>query len=339
MAAAISFNKAGQAEVFVAGAPAWHRLGVNVKKAQTWQDATKLAKLDWTISKVPLVNPRTGDLIPSHAIVRDDSSQWLATVGDDYTPIQNAQCFDFVDSLIGTKKAHYVSAGALHGGKTVWCLAKIDTKIEPVRGDVQDVYLLFTEYRGSKAASVKVCYTRVVCQNTLTRALGDNKDGTTLSLRHTPGITAKLEQAKRLITDVEIDAQLMEEKLKKLAAKKLDRESFGAIMNKLFPTLEKSSNAANQAAVVAANFASNDGHSFPATDGTAYSLFQAYTQYVDHQKGGFRGGNTTERQAENALFGAGAVCKLDALDEICGMMDITAPKTSSVDSILSKLAI
>lgn len=338
MSAVISINQAGQAECFVAGAPAWHRLGVNVRKAQTWQDATKLAKLDWTISKVQLHNPRTNDLIPSHAIVRDDSSQWLATVGDDYVPIQNAQCFDFVDALIGTKKAHYISAGALQGGKVVWCLAKIDTKIEPVKGDLQDVYLLFGEYRGTKAAFVKVCYTRVVCQNTLSMAIGEDR-GTTLRLRHTAGVTAKLEEAKKLISGVEIDAKLMEEKLKKLVAKKLDRESFGAIMTRLFPTLEKSSNAANQAAVVATNFASNDAHAFPATDGTAYSLFQAYTQYVDHQKGGFRGGSTDERRAENAMFGAGAEYKLDALDAICEMCDISAPKLSAIDNVLSKLAI
>ena len=71
----LSSNQNGQIEFFCSGQPAWHGLGQNVAEAQTWREASKLANLEWTISKLQLINPRTGVLIPSFALVRDDDGR------------------------------------------------------------------------------------------------------------------------------------------------------------------------------------------------------------------------------------------------------------------------
>jgi phage/plasmid-like protein (TIGR03299 family) len=260
MAAVIS-NSNGVNEMFVAGAPAWHNLGQNVSKAQTWQDAVQLAHLNWTVSKHQLQNPVTQELIPSHAIVRDDTGKWLSTVGDDYTPIQNNQCFDFVDALIESNQAHYVSAGALQGGRVVWCLAGIKgIQMEPLPGDEYKTYLLFTDYRNYKRATCKITTTRVVCNNTLNIALS-GKSAEQMFFRHSGGVQAKLDAAKKLTVGVSGDIKKLSDKMKQLASTKLTEKHFTTILGMLFPKMDgekKSTRSLNQATEIASLFQRND---------------------------------------------------------------------------------
>jgi phage/plasmid-like protein (TIGR03299 family) len=317
----LSIRADGTVEMFVAGAPAWHNLGQNVEKAVRWEEAVKLAHLDWNVSKLQLHNPRTNDLIPSFALVRDDTGKWINTVGGDYLPIQNVQCFDFVDALVESKQAHYVSAGALQGGKIVWCLAGVDqADFEPLPGDKYKTYLLFTDYRGQKQATCKISTVRVVCNNTLQMALSGGGD--TMRFRHTSKVAEKLDEAKKLTLGVQGDVKKLAEKMKQLAEIKLDKKSFETIIASLFPsavsTEKPSARALNQAAAVAQTFQHNDGSkAVKGTAGTAYAMLQAVTNWVDHQKDGFKGGDMNTRRAEDAMFGRGDALKRDAFDIIC----------------------
>jgi hypothetical protein len=45
----------GRAGVFVAGKPAWHRLGRVIDRAATSAEAIRLAGLDWDVEQWPLV--------------------------------------------------------------------------------------------------------------------------------------------------------------------------------------------------------------------------------------------------------------------------------------------
>lgn len=161
MSANISTNNSTkQAEVFTAGRPAWHHLGVNVADAQTWEQAIKLAHLDWTISKHRLLNPVTSSPIPSYAILRDDNNSYLSTVGEKYTPVQNKSCFDFVDALLESKEAHFETAGALGNGERVWCLARLNKTFAPIKGDEHKTYLLFTDSRDDKGKLIEFVRTK-----------------------------------------------------------------------------------------------------------------------------------------------------------------------------------
>ncbi len=53
----------GRDEVFVAGKPAWHGLGVRVEEAQTAESAIRLAGLDWSVEQRSLHLP-DGQLLP-----------------------------------------------------------------------------------------------------------------------------------------------------------------------------------------------------------------------------------------------------------------------------------
>ena len=276
----------------------------------------RLAHLDWSISKNQIINPFTSELISQYILVRDDTHKYLSIVGEKYTPIQNQYCFDFVDALLESGEAHYESAGALGNGETVWCLASLNQKFSPVKGDEHKTYLLFTDSRDGNAATVKLTTTRVVCSNTLSIAL-KNKDITqsVLRLRHTTGINDKLLAAKSLIKDVSFNIKTLNDKLKELSKVKLNKKSYTTILDCLFGAVEKSARKSNMCAIISDNFSKNDDNAFPEIQGTAYALLQACTRFSDHQKEGFRLSETTlqKKRAEEAIFGSGDQFKRDAL--------------------------
>jgi phage/plasmid-like protein (TIGR03299 family) len=342
MSVNISFAN-GVAEFFVAGAPAWHNLGVNVKNAKRWEDAVALAHLDWTVSKQQLQNPVVpGAMIPYYGLLRDDTHDVLHVVGNGYFPIQNTQCFDFVDALLEAREAHYEAAGALDGGRVVWCLARLNKSFSVVKSDEHKTYLLFVDYRDGRSAQIKVVDERVVCANTLAIAL--REQGTALKLRHVKSVTEKIKLAKTLVAGVSAQINSLEDKLKRLAKKKVTEEKFAAVLTKLFPHIDTSARQQNQAAIIATNFMSNDQNAIPEIKGSAYNLFNACTQYVDHQKDGFRGEAVGMRRAEYALFEKeGVEWKTDALNNICSIMGIDGEpepvEITAVNRILSQVAI
>jgi phage/plasmid-like protein (TIGR03299 family) len=334
----LSKNAAGEVEMFCAGKPAWHGLGINVQDAQTWENASKLAKLDWTISKVQLTNPRTSAGIPSYALLRDDDNRWISTVGDKYTPIQNAQAFSFVDALLEAGKAHYESAGALGNGEVMWCMARLNAQsFSPVKGDEHQTYLLFSEFRDGRAAQVRLTLTRVVCQNTLNIALGSKAvNGAVLKLRHTSGIDEKIKAAKDLLTTVGSEISSIKTKFQALATKKITQPQFFTIMEKLFPGFEKSSRSENKAAMVASNFMANDGGQIKGIEGSAYALLQGVTRWIDHQRDGLRVGDSSieAKRAESAMFGSGDQFKTFALDTISSVVGV-----DDIDKMLAEVAL
>ena len=129
----------------------WHRLGVVTDNPLDSADAIGQAGLDWTVSVRPMVtftddNETEGHLIdiPNHfATVRDTDNAVLGVVGNRYTPIQNVECFNFLDNVLDDYDATYETAGSLDNGKVVWMLLNLNKDIA-VGDDVTIPYLLLS---------------------------------------------------------------------------------------------------------------------------------------------------------------------------------------------------
>ncbi len=94
----------------------WHGLGVVVDKATTSAEAIRFASLDWRVQKIPMSyqwNGTTRESKEAYAIVRADTGKQLATVGNRYQPIQNADAFGFMDEVLKEHSRWYETAGAL----------------------------------------------------------------------------------------------------------------------------------------------------------------------------------------------------------------------------------
>jgi phage/plasmid-like protein (TIGR03299 family) len=323
--------------------PVFRSIGLDVSKAKTWREASTIAKMDWLMDKVQLVNPITSEPIPSHAIIRTDTNKWLSTVGNNYSIIQNHDTFECVDALLQTGEMRYETAGCFSGGRTAFCLASLKSDFAPVPGDTHKTYLLFADHRDGRAAQIKLTTVRVVCQNTLNMALkGAAVNGAVLRLSHTSQVESKLKAAKTLISGVKGEIEMISEKLGKLAKKQVTLPQFENVMTKLFPGWEKSGQAQNKVGIVAGNFQSNDGGKIKGIDGSAYALLQSVSRYIDHQRSGLRVGEQSldVKRAESAMFGTGDAFKTMALENICQIMGIQGFETeSAVQNILAKVTI
>lgn len=321
----ISTAKDGTAEVFVAGQAAWHNLGARVDKAQTWKQAVKLAHLQWDVVKEQLAS-LAGVAVNAFGLFRSDDKRFLSAVGPDYEPIQNADCFTFVDYLLGqVDGAHYETAGSLGNGETVWALAQMPEVIR-IKGtdDISKNYLLFVDYRKQgKAAVAKLTSTRVVCNNTLTMALSDNEK--IFRIRHNADVKSKLELAKTAILGVRGDIADLDKKLNFLASKLMTRESMTTILEHLFPNIKESNLQQARANDILERYEDNDGNVFKTERGTAFNLLNAVTRYVDHVQSvpvRVADGTTNlvaireQKRAESSLFGSGDRFKTEALEVI-----------------------
>jgi phage/plasmid-like protein (TIGR03299 family) len=355
MAANISVQN-GTAEVFTAGKPAWHHLGINVEGAQTWESAIQLAHLDWTIRKEQLFS-KNKVAVSAYGLFRDDNNIFLSTVGNRYTPIQNRDAFTFVDALVEAEKGcHYITAGALGNGETIWCLAELPKSWNfRIKGtdDIMTNYLLFVEHRAARAACCKLTNVRVVCQNTMNLAM---KDGEKIfRLRHTPNVVEKMKSAKEILLSVKGQMRTLDEKFNILAQKKASNKIIGAVIKRLLPNFDKSERSKNVARDILTRFELNDNNAFPSERGTAFNLFNAVTGYIDHDKSVRVGSFDVSlpdidahdhadkvefvKRAESAMFGSGDAFKAQALTYILEAVENAPAMNSKIDSILSQVTI
>lgn len=171
----------------------WHGLGTRVEVAPTSADALKMAGLDWEVLQESIYTD-AGDKIAGYkANVRSTDKKVLGVVTDRYKVIQNAEAFEFTDTLLGNG-VRYETAGSLAEGKKVWLLARLPREYI-IGGERISPYLVFSNtHDGSGAVKVAVTPIRVVCNNTLNLALDTAKRS--WSMVHTGDIKGKIQEAK-----------------------------------------------------------------------------------------------------------------------------------------------
>ena len=309
---------------------AWHELGQRTLSTTNWAEAIKLAHLDWPIVEREMYVRTPGNetnvvkVSGYKAIWRGNGTPaQLGVVGEDYHVIQNLEAFSFVDALLQAENgAHYESAGALGQGEKIWVLARIpsaDIRIANT-DDLSKTYVLVaTGHTANLSYTAKLCSERVVCENTLQVALGE--EGSICKIRHTSGAAGRSGDGKTLRPSITVDAKSLENKLNILAAKRMTRDSMLAVLGRLWPENKETESKGRRDTIltkVLELFEHNDGNKIPSIRGTAYNLLNAVTEYTDHfrpvrQTSGVQGMSVSGIRAQNAMFGAGETLKTQAL--------------------------
>ena len=160
----------------------WHGLGVEVPATLTPLEMQEAASLDWTVSKRPSYTidaPEWSEDVgliqadKTFDIVRDSDNQILSHCGRDYIPIQNEDVFKFFKRFTEAGHMTMETAGSLKNGGEIWGLAKISEDFELVGEDQIKGYLLINQpHIVGRSMIIKLTPIRVVCNNTLTFALG-----------------------------------------------------------------------------------------------------------------------------------------------------------------------
>ncbi len=305
----------GRPAMMYAGTPPWHGLGTALENPATSAEALAAAGLDFTVELSPLQTAEGVPVPARNAAVRSDTGAVLGVVGDRYRPIQNRDCFAFMDGLSASGEVRYHTAGALGGGERVWMLAKLPGRIRILGGDdVTEKYLLLsTTHDGTAALRVHYTPVRVVCSNTLAMA-HRGRSGPEVRVRHTGDPASKVAEARQILGTAEKFYEELAEGLNALARHTPKAAELEDYFQALYPDPKEGRNPARSRNVreeLFRLFERGIGQDLPETRHTSWAALNAVTEYVDHHRTG-RGENVLQRRESrltSAWFGSGARLK------------------------------
>ncbi len=299
------------------GETPWHGLGTKLDNPANAEEAIEAAGLNYRVDLQDL-KTETGISIPSRkAVIRSDTDDVLGVVSDSYTPIQNAECFSFLDSIVAMEALEYHTAGALGKGEKVWMLAKLPGEIRLKESeDLTEQYLLLSNSHDGRSA-LRVFFTpiRVVCANTLGAAERRGR-GNGVSIVHKGDVRARAAEARELLGLASRFYRQTSELANTLASYYPTGQELKRYFEQLYPDRDGMVNARskNIRAKLFQLFEHGRGQNIPETRLTAWSAFNAVTEFVDHHRSsrGPDGSSQRANRLNSAWFGSGARIKADA---------------------------
>jgi phage/plasmid-like protein (TIGR03299 family) len=311
--------------IVLVGKPAWHGLGIIIPEAISPMAALKLAGIDWTVEEsssltATFVAPNgeaTRSVIETHkSLRRSDDGSILSTIGSEYCVLQNSTLAEIAESLGNASGAKIETVGSLASGKKVWFLLQMDSLDIGDRGDIVNQYaLLSNSHDGSMALSSCLTSVRVVCANTLARALGSSPSHGVYRWRHTQGLTYRLEDIKASLAAHQDIAQVEATAMQNLASRRLNSEQIRElwvdvvghlISNFRSAPLNKVEERAHRRGVEALAFmAQKFDQESQAFGPTAWVAANAATNWIQHE----RGRTVGDSRMNSDLFGASADAK------------------------------
>ena len=192
----------GTASTFSVGETPWHKEGHLLVAAPSFDEAIRLARLDYTVEKIRTFAPSAGGVLaPTGAYItrRTDTQKELGVVGEDYAPVQNLDGFRVLEPLLDQGVLSLETGGVLRDGADAWLLGKWEIeRFGPITREVfgHEVVpyaLLALNHSGRRGILGKKTNVRVVCANTLGFAEGGK--GEQFVIRHTGDAQEKLVEA------------------------------------------------------------------------------------------------------------------------------------------------
>lgn len=305
----------GEAAMAYVGQAPWHGLGAQLQPGASIEQWTVAARLGYTVLESPVMyeSPAATELQrwPNRKVLhRSDTGAPLAVVSDGYRVVQPAEVMDFFRRLGELGGFELETAGALSDGRRVWALARVAEGAEVISGDVVRPYLLFgTSYDGTMATVAKLTDVRVVCNNTIVRALGES--GGSVRVLHSERFDADEVRLELGIVANSWERFLVQSRaLAGAPMKAAEADEFIRELLKPYHTgrLDITDTRAYKRVLQLFEGAAI-GADIPGVSGTRWAMLNAVTQLVDHERG--RSANT---RLESAWFGTGAAIKQRAVE-------------------------
>lgn len=298
----------------------WHGLGQELTEGASLETWKAEAGMDWTaLDTQVLFQPVSGE---THSfqdrvvVYRSDNNEPLSIMSEDYHIVQPGEVIEFFRDLTERYGMKLSSAGCLFKGTRFWALAETGKEFQPINGDTVIGHLLFvTSIDGSISNTAKFVSTRVVCQNTLTIALGEKS-------------TPIVRQTHRKVWDpaqVKIDLGILNSnwesfkgKLNALANHQMTDDEVKLFFKKTFfdPKKDEDSQTTSDRKRVSNLMSLYESGAGAEYDyGTALGALNAVTNLFTHGTGRVR---SADRMFWSAYFDDGAKLKtMDKLLELC----------------------
>ena len=305
-------NEAMMAYASSAGTP-WHGLGSEVPDDLTAEQFMKKAGLDWEVEKRDMfINSFGSDqkIEGRAALVRKSDEKILDVIGKNWEPVQNHEAFNFFEDYIKAGDMSMHTAGSLKGGRMTWALAKTNEAFELHDGDVTENFFLFTNpHQYGKSITIRMTPIRVVCQNTLTLSLSqDKKSDQMVTLNHrTPFVAADVKDHLGIAREKMAEYKEMAQFLSSVRYTKQDamqyfNEVYGKKSTERMRWGTTSRNAANALDVMHTQPGAQFG------EGTYWQLFNTVTYMADHLQG-----RSPDNRMQSSWYGKNRRTKLNAL--------------------------
>lgn len=322
----------GRAAMAYTGAVPWHGLGQALTPGASIEEWTRQAGLGYSVLESPVLYSSLASTElqrwPDRKVLhRSDTGAPLAVVSDGYRVVQPGEIMEFFRELVELGGFQLETAGALSEGRRVWALASVGDAAPVVDRDLVKPYLLLgTSYDGTMATVAKFTAIRVVCNNTITAAVGGYSNGRPIKGE---GETDKgfLKSAVRVLHSAAFDAQAVRLQLgivagafesflvqsRQLAGQAMTAEEADAFVAELLqPWRQGAGDIRGSRAykrVMALFNGGAIGSHIDGVQGTRWGMLNAVTELVDHERG--RSNNT---RMESAWFGTGAAIKAGAVE-------------------------
>jgi phage/plasmid-like protein (TIGR03299 family) len=271
------------------------------------------AGLDWRVEQHPLEAVVEREYqsarvpVPRHvANVRSDTGTVLGVVGDGYEPLQNAAAFAFCDAITDSGRAHWIGAGATHGGARVHALMRLDREVRIGDAEGEEVLPLLcfrNGHDGGLAVTVSVLPFRLACLNGMLLPVEGAER--TWKARHTANVEGKLQDARRTLGIAWRYYDQLERLGGRLIRERMDAGEFERFLARLVPLPEPKPDATDGGRAVrnaervreAIRTAYRAASDLDNVRGTCWGALQAVTAYVDHVQPTRRRAGRTEAEA------------------------------------------
>lgn len=297
----------------------WHGLGNLLSPHQPLEIWLNEAGMNWNINEAPVlynVSPENSlHLKANHdskVLFRSDDHTPLSVVSKRYQVVQPREVLEFYRDLVSVGGFELETAGVLKGGRKLWALAKTGQETTLKGGDKVKAYLLLaTSCDGTLCTTAQFTSVRVVCNNTLQMAVGNNSGA--VKVPHSTKFDPVLVK-ESLGLGLSAWGRFMDS-MRLLSARPVHKfEAMNYLVNVLgdpeLPLVDQPNQKALQQVLGLFNGAGK-GSELASANGTAWGLVNAVTEYVDHS----RRARSQDYRLDSAWFGQGAAIKGKALTE------------------------
>lgn len=289
----------------------WHGLGCELEKGTPLDGWIKAAGLDFTYESSPVCFEQGmedqsglfGQYDDFKVLYRSDTHQPLSVVSKRYQVVQPREIVAFYADLTDRFGFEMETAGVLKSGRKVWALAKTGNTFTLKGNDAVSAYLLLaTACDGTLATTAQFTSIRVVCNNTLSIALGDTT-GHQVKVPHRSVFDPVAVKKQLGLSVSHWDAFMV--RMKALSERRITFSEEEKFFEQLMTNAE---GKRNDKAIYDLRYlyhGNGKGAQLPSARHTAWGLLNAVTEYVDHHKQA----RSTDNRLNSAWFGQGAALK------------------------------
>lgn len=304
-----------------AGEIPWHGLGNRLAPRQPIDVWKRQAGMDWKIEEADVRYVAGGhNLGVIHAfpeqkvLYRSDTRLPLSVVSKRFQAVQPGQILEFYRDLTSSNGFELETAGVLREGRKFCALARTGQSATLKGRDKVNGYLLLaTACDGTLATTAQFTSVRVVCNNTLSIALG-NASGA-IKVPHRSQFDPDVVKRQLGITVSSWDGFVA--RMKALVERPVDPDSVEVLLRLVLTYAAPDGKAAVVNEQALANVRSlyeggGRGALMASSRGTAWGLLNSVTEFIDHH----RRARSDDHRRDAAWFGQGAAIKQRAWDEV-----------------------